>query len=43
MKALTNQEDVFTLMTLSVKEGSHQVHVAHAMKGDDMPKKIHQI
>lgn len=29
-KVLTNQEDVFTLTTLSVKEGSHRVRVAHA-------------
>ena len=42
-KALTDQEDVFMLMTLSMKEGFHRVHVAQAMKGDDMPKKICQM
>lgn len=35
--------DVFTLTTLSVKEGSHRVRVAQAMKGDDKPKKIRQM
>jgi hypothetical protein len=42
-KALTDQDDVFTLTTLSVKEGSHRVRVAQAMKGDDKPKKIRQM
>ena len=35
--------DVFTLTTLSVKEGSHRVRVAQAMKGDDKSKKIRQM
>jgi hypothetical protein len=35
--------DNFKLTTLSVKEGSHRVRVAQAMKGDDKPKKIRQI
>lgn len=43
-KALADDNpNVFTLTTLSVKEGSHRVHVAQAMKGDDKSKKIRQM
>jgi hypothetical protein len=38
-----HSSDVFALTTLSVKEGSHRVHVAQAMKGDNKPKKIRQM
>jgi hypothetical protein len=42
--ALTEQNpDVFTLTTLLVKEGSHRVRVAQAMKGEDKPNKIRQM
>jgi hypothetical protein len=41
--AAEQNPDMFALTTLSVKEGSHRVCVAQAMKGEDKPKKIRQM